>query len=239
MNDKKVLISAYLIFIIGFEHLIIGILSLGILELSVTAFIFFFFYVLMGYSLIRVLKNNLIEENNSILLGCTTIAFLNSLTYFLLIITSAPADRTFLYYLLIIPIAINIFNFPILFLKKIELDQMTLDGKLSYFSIVIIRGLGFSFLFNILAFIGWPMNPIYPMIFYLSVFGLLNLLLSNALYNKISYKNIQLYAIAVLMAGMIIGIGIYFLYPNPKTIVWSMLYIIIIPLRFYYFNKNS
>lgn len=238
MDDKKVLVSAYLIFILGFVHLILALLGIWLLELTITAFIFTGFYIPMGYSLIHLIKNNLLDETRALMLGCTTIAFLNSLTYFLLIITGAPEDRLFLYYLLIIPIVINIINFPILFKKKIELNQMAFDEKLSYFSIVVIRGLGFSFSFNILAWIGFPINPNYPFIIYLLIFGILNLFLSGALYNKSQEKKIHILAFIILLVGMTIGIGLFFVDSNPKTIVWSILYFIVIPIRFYYFNKN-
>lgn len=238
MDDDKVLISGYLIFILGFEHLILAILGLEILELTVTAFIFTAFYIPMGYGLTQLVKNNMLDETKALLLGCTTIAFLNSLTYFLLIITGAPGDRFYLYYLLIAPIAVNIINFPILFKKKIELNQMAFDEKLSYFSIVVIRGLGFSFSFNVLSWIDWPPNPNYQFIIYLSIFGITNLYLSGALYSKSKKKEIQLVAIVLLLGGMTIGIGLYFLDPNLKTIVWSILYLIVIPIRFYYYKKN-
>jgi len=238
MDDKKVLVSGYLMFILGFVHLILAILGMGLLELTITACIFTGFYIPMGYGLIHLVKNNLLDETRALLLGTTTISFLNSLTYFLLIITGAPEDRLYLYYILIIVIVINILNFPILFKKKIELNKMTFDEKLSYFAIVVVRGLGFSFSFNILAFIGWPMDPVYPMIIYLLVFGILNLKLSGVLYNKSQEKKIQKIAIIMLLVGMTIGIGLFFLYPNPKTVVWTILYLIVIPIRFYYFNKS-
>jgi len=238
MDDKKVLVSGYLMFILGFGHLMLAILGFGLLELTITAFIFTGFYIPMGFGLIRLVKNNNLDETKPLLLGCTTISFLNSLTYFLLIITGAPEERVYLYYFLIIIIIINIVNFPVLFKKKLELDKMTFDIKLSYLTIVIIRGLGFSFSFNILAWIGWPINPNYPFIIYLLIFGIINLFMSGALYNKAQERKVQLIAIVVLLSGMTIGIGLFFLDPNPKTIVWSILYIIVIPIRLYYFNKN-
>ncbi|MBD3213605.1 MAG: hypothetical protein GF311_13435 [Candidatus Lokiarchaeota archaeon] len=238
MDDNKVLTSAYIMVILGGFHLILGIMALGLLELSVTAFIFFGFYIPMGLGLINLIKNNLLDETRSLLLGCTTISFLNSLTYFLLIITRAPEERTYLYLFLIIQIIFNIINFPILFKKKIGLDDMVFDEKLSYFSIVVIRGLGFNFTFNILAWIGWPMEPVYPMIIYLLIFGILNLMLSGLLYNKSREKNLQLSAILILLTGMIIGIGLFYFYPSPKIIICTILYLIIIPIRIYYFNNN-
>ncbi|MHA1147959.1 MAG: hypothetical protein ACTSR8_06905 [Promethearchaeota archaeon] len=231
MEDNKVLASAYSMIILGIIHLLIGILALGLLELCVTAFIFFGFYIPFGFILIKLIKNDNLDETRPILIGCATITFLNSLTYFLLILTAAPEDRILLYYLLIIPIIFNIINFPIFFKKKVELDQMVLDEKLSLFSIVIIRGLGFNFTFNILAWIGWPMVPIYPMIIYLLIFGILNLILSGVLYNKSQEKNIQISAIIILLAGMMVGIGLYFIYPNPKTIINTILYLLIINIR--------
>ncbi len=120
MDDRIVLVSAYLMVVLGILHLILGILAVGLLELSVTAFIFFGFYVLMGFGLISLIKKRLLDETRPILIGCATISFLNTLTCFLLIITAAPEDRTYLYYFLIIPIIFNIVNFPIIFKKKIS-----------------------------------------------------------------------------------------------------------------------
>ena len=145
IDDRKVFISGVLTLIIGILHIFIGVLAIGLLELSVTLFIFSIFLLLLSLRLITLMRNNPLDEKGRTVISCATGSFLNAVTMLTHILIASPNDRSFIYVFLFFFIVIDIYNFNIFFIKKIQLDQMDKDDKLSYFTIVIIRGLGLGF----------------------------------------------------------------------------------------------
>ncbi|MHA1488222.1 MAG: hypothetical protein ACTSRI_00800 [Promethearchaeota archaeon] len=238
IDNKFVLFSGLTLFINGLLHVIVGILAIGILDLCVTAFIFSGFFIPIGLKMIQLVKNNLLDETSPMIIASATISFLNSITILTHVITATPEDRLYLYILLIIIIIINCFSFPIVFKKKTELDQMAANEKLSYLSIIIIRGLGLGLLFNVLDWIGFSneFNPL--MIYYILVFGILYIFFGNKLYKQKEIIKIQIWALLMLILGLMLGIILCLLYPNPKFIVNTILFCGLIPIRIYYIKKK-
>ncbi len=239
MTDNKfVLFSGLMLFISGLLHVIVGILAIGLLDLCVTAFIFSGFFIPIGLKMIQLVKNDLLNETRPTIIASATISFLNSITVLTHVITATPEDRIYLYIFLIIIIIINCISFPIVFKKKTELDQMDANEKLSYLSIVIIRGLGLGLLFNALDWIGFSneFNPL--MITYILTFGILYMFFGNKLYKQKDIIKIQIGALLTLILGLMLGIILYLFYPNPKFIVNTILSCGLIPIRFYYVKKK-
>ena len=131
-------------------------------------------------------------------------------------------------------IAIDFIIFPIFFVKKAELDQMKRDDKLSYLSIIVIKGLGLGLLVNVLAWIGLT-NDLNPyMISYILIFGSLNMIYGELLYKRKEQRMIQITAIFVLILGLIFELTLCIFFPNGKSLADVILYSAIIPIRIYY-----
>ena len=236
-NKNKSLIASRLFLISGFLHIIICILAVGLLEISVTAFFFTFFVLWLSSMLNKLIKCNIIGERD-ILISCTTITFLNSMTYLTLILTGAAEERFYLNILMLIVIGFNIVNFIMFFSIKTHLDQMCRAEKLSYFTIVIIRGLGIGLLFTVLSWIV-PPNINFIMIIYILIFGYLNMIYGNKLFNKSKDLKIQIGAVITLILGLLFAIIIFLMViPDPKTFVNILLFCVIIPIRIYYVKKK-
>ena len=238
VDDKKVLMAGILMFISGILHAIGGILSIGLITLVVTFLIFSGFFLLLGLRMIKIMRYDMLDRTKRIIIFCTTISFLNFITILTLILTATPEDRIYLYAFMISFIIIDWINFPIFFIRKIELDQMDFDDKLSYFAIIIIKGLGLGLLFNILAWIGITsdLNPF--MITYILIFGILNIIFGELLYSKKEVIKIQNRAIIILTLGLIFESILLFFFPNAKSIVDIILLIAIIPIRILYVKKK-
>jgi hypothetical protein len=238
VDDKKVLLASYLTLLNGILHATVGVLAIGLLELSLTAFIFSAFFIFLGLKMISLMRNHQLDETKRAIIACTTISFLNSITMFTHILIGSPEDRVYLLGFMIFFTIVDLINFLIFYLKKIELDQMDKGDKISYFAICIIRGIGLGLLFNILAWIGWPPDPNPMMIIYNLIFGTLCLIFGERLYDKKEEKKIQMRALIVLVLGLIIGIVICVIFPFPNTLVNIILYSIVIPIRIYYIRNK-
>ena len=238
IDDKKVLMAGILMFISGILHVIGSILSIGLITLVVTFLIFSGFFLLLGLRIIKIIRYDLLDRTKRIIIFCTTISFLNFITILTHGLTATPGDRIYLYVFVIIFIIIDLINFPIFFIRKIELDQMDFNDKLSYFTIVIIKGLGLGLLFNVLAWIGVISDLNLYMIMYILVFGTLNMIYGELLYAKKEEKKIQNRAIIILVLGLIFETTLIFFFPNAKSLVDIILLGIIIPIRIYYIKKK-
>lgn len=238
IDDKKVLMAVILMFISGILHAIGGILSIGLITLVVTFLIFSGFFFLLGLRMIIIMRYDTLDRTKRIIIFCTTISFLNFITILTHGLTAIPGDRIYLYIFMIIFIIIDLINFPISFIRKIELDQMDFNDKLSYFTIVIIKGLGLGLLFNVLAWIGIISDLNLYMIMYILVFGTLNMIYGELLYTKKEEKKIQNWTIIILVLGLIFETTLIFFFPNAKSLVDIILLGIIIPIRIYYIKKK-
>ena len=238
IDDKKVLMAGILMFISGILHVIGGILSIGLITLVVTFLIFSGFFLLLGLRMIKIMRYDMLDRTKRIIIFCTTISFLNFVTILTHILTITPGDRVYLYVFMIIFIVIDLINFPIFFIRKIELDRMDFDDKLSYLAIVIIKGLGLGLLFNVLAWIGVTsdLNPY--MILFILVFGTLNMIYGELLYTKKEEKKIQNRAIIILVLALIFETILIFFFPNAKSLVDIILIGVIIPIRIYFVKKK-
>ena len=238
VSNKLVLISGYLMLVSGIIHIIVTVLASGLLEIAATALVFGIFFLLLGYIMVMRIRKNQLDETRRIIIWNTTVTILNSITILTHIITRTPEDRFIVYIFLIFVVIINFLCFPIIFIKKTELDRMDGVEKLSFFSIAVIKGLGLGLLFNVLAWIGLT-NDVNPfMIIYILVFGCLNMIYGEMLYRRKENKKIQNSAIIVLILGLIFEAILCFFFVNAKSIVDIFLYIVIIPIRFYYIKNK-
>ncbi len=237
IDNNKTLIAARLFYFTGIFHGILGILARGLLELSVTALIFCFFVILLARILIKLIKYNVLNER-PVIISCTTICFLNSTTYLTLILTGASEGRFYLDIFMVILIALNVINFTIFFNTKAKFDIMDNLEKLSYFSIVIIRGMGIGLLFQILGYIGNPPKPNYIMIIYILIFGIANMFYGERLYSKRKRFGIQIGAIITLVAGFIFAVILIFIFISPKFVVYIILLMILFAITIFYLHKK-
>jgi len=238
VSNKFVLVSGYLMFISGILHLIAVILARGLLEIAATALVFGIFFLILGLIIIIRVRNKQLDETRKIIIWNTTITLLNCITILTHIITRTPEERIIVYIVLILIIIIDLICLPTFFIKKTELDRMDRIDKLSFFSIVVIKGLGLGLLFNVLAWIGL-INDVNPfMIIYILVFGTLNTIYGELLYRRKEDKKIQNRALIVLILGLIIEAILCIFFVNAKSIVDIILYMVLIPIRFYYIKNK-
>lgn len=222
----------------GILHLIVTVLARRILELFVTALLFGIFLLIISIVMIIRVNNNQLDETRRVIIWNTTVSFLNSITIFTHILRKTPEERIVIYYFLILIIIIDLICFVTFFIKKTELDQMDSHDKVSFFSIVVIKGLGLGLLFNVLAWIGL-INDVNPfMIAYILVFGTLNMILGELLYRRKEDKRIQTRALIILILGLTFEAILCFFFTNAKSITDIILYIVIIPIRFYYIRNK-
>ena len=238
VSNTSLLISSYLVLISGITHLVVSILTLGLLTISVTTLLFGISFLLLGLGMIWILKNNLLDETRRLIIFCGTISFLNSVTILTNILTGTAEDRIIIYLFLILFVIIDLISFPIFFIKKTELDSMDKNDKLSYFSILIIRGLGIGLLFNVLAWIGviGDLNPY--MVSYILIFGTINMIFGELLYRKREVKKIQMRAVVFLALGLITELILCFFFLNAKSIADIILYFTVIMIRIYYIKMK-
>ena len=238
VSNKFVLISAYLMFISGILHLVVTILARGLIEIAATALVFAIFFLVLSLIMILRIRKDQLDETRRIVIWNTTITLLNSITILTHIITRTPEDRFIVYLFLIIIVIINLICFPLFFIKKAELDEMDGVEKLSFFSIAVIKGLGLGLLFNVLAWIGLTNDVNSFMIVYILVFGSLNTIYGELLYRRKEDKKIQNRALIVLILGLISEAILCIFFVNAKSIVDIFLYLVIIPIRFYYIKNK-
>jgi len=238
VSDRKVLISGYLLFVSGILHIVACILTLGLITISGTTLIFGISFLPLGLGMIWLLKRNLLDETRKLIIFCATISLLNFLTILTNILTNTAENRITIYLFLILFIIIDLITFPIFFIRKTELDKMDADEKLSYFTIVIIKGLGIGLLFNSLAWIGLTNDLNSYMISYILIFGTTNTIFGELLYRKREEKKIQIRAVVFLTLGLIFEYILCFFFINAKSIVNIILYISVITIRIYYIQKK-
>ena len=238
VSNKFVLISAYLMFISGILHVVVTILARGLIEIAATALVFAIFYLLLSLIMIIRIRKDQLDETRRIVIWNTTVSLLNSVTILTHIITRTPENRIFVYIFLILIIIINLICFPTFFIKKTEFDGMDGIEKLSFFSIVVIKGLGLGLLFNVFAWIGL-INDVNPfMITYILIFGSLNSIFGELLYRRKEIRKIQKRALIVLSLGLIAEANLCIFFVNAKSIVDIFLYSIIIIIRIYYIRNK-
>jgi len=238
VRNKTVLIAGYLFCISGIFHFVVSILSLGLLTLLVITVVFGICFILSGLGMIWLIRKNLLDETRILIIFCGTISFLNSITLFTHILTRTAEERNLIYIFLIVLIIIDIISFSIFFIKKTELDKMDSVGKLSYFSIVIIRGLGLGLLFNVLAWIGVTNDFNLYMVSYILIFGTINMIFGQLLYKKTVEKKIQMSSVLFLALGLIVELILCFFFFNAKSTANIILYAIVIIIRIYYIKNK-
>jgi hypothetical protein len=226
-------------FISGILHIIVTILSRGLIEIAATALIFAIFFISLSSIIIIRLKKNQLDETRRVVIWNTTITLLNSITILTHIITKTPENRIIVYSFLVFIVIISLICFITFFIKKTELDKME-EGieKLSFFSIVVIKGLGLGLLFNVLAWVGLMNNANPFMIIYIVVFGMLNMIFGELLYRRKEVKKIQIRALRVLIFGLLSEAILCIFFVNAKSIVDVFLYIMVICIRFYYIRNK-
>jgi hypothetical protein len=238
VSNKFVLISAYLMFISGILHLVVTILASGLLEIAATALVFAIFFLSLSLIMIIRIRKKQLDETRRIIIWNTTVTLLNSITILTHIVTKTPENRIIIYIFLILIVVISLICFLTFFIKKTELDKMVGIEKLSFLSIVVIKGLGLGLLFNVFAWIGLTNNVNPFMITYILVFGTLNTIFGELLYRRKEVKNIQKRALIILSLGLICEAISFVFFVNAKAVVDIFLYITVIFIRFYYIRNK-
>jgi len=236
--DKKVLTcsSGFLIFISGITHIIVGFLALENLTICITSIIYCVFFVSIGLALIITIKRGMFNEKNRIIVFGIVVTLLNGFANIILLITENVNQKTLIYGFLVWHVCISFTIFPIIFYVKTELDKMNNSEKISFFSIILVKGLGLNYTFQVLRWIGIvnQAGPNYLMISYCLIFGIINSIIGELLYRRKDKSPIQILSIIILLCCGIVGIILWFNFPEPNLLLFLCFHLIILPIRFYY-----
>jgi len=235
-NRTKQFMAARLFFISGIFHIIIGILAFGILNVSITAYVFAFFVIWLSIWFTRLVRIKVIDETN-ILISITTITVLNSLNYLLFILNGNTEGRFFLNMFMYIVLCLNVVNFMIFFITKSQLNSMNTDEKLNYFSIILIRGLGLNLLLGFLGYLQ-PPNQHYLVVVFCIIFGIYNMKYGNKLTTEMDTK-VQIKALITVCLSLISTLLIFFLVVSDLKMLFNiLLFSVVVLIRFYYVKKK-
>lgn len=239
MDDERLnklkLLAVIFIVISGITHVIEGFLAIGLLDLSVTVFIYSFFLIPIGFRLLMLLKKEELDEKKKTIIFASVVIFLNGCASLIFLITTDVGQKFFLYVFIVWHLIVDIYVFSVLFISNTILDKMDTDEKIGYFSNILIRGLGLNYLFQILAQI---LPGLYYMIVYLLIFGIINLIIGNLLYLKKENKQIQILSIILLTIGGIIAVILLIINTTPNLILFVIFHVIILVIRIYYIKRK-
>lgn len=237
-NRTKQFIAARLFFISGIFHIIIGILAFGILNVSITAYVFAFFVIWLSIWFTRLVRINVIDET-AILISVTTITILNTMSFLIFILTGATEGRFFLNMFMYIVLCLNIVNFMIFFNTKSQLNSMDTDEKLNYFSIILIRGLGMNLLFGIIGYLV-PPDPHYLVVVFCLIFGIYNTKYGNKLITEVEDAKVQIKALIIVCLSLISALLIFFFVVSDLKMLFNiLLFSVVVLIRFYYVKKKK
>ncbi|TXT62607.1 MAG: membrane protein of unknown function [Promethearchaeota archaeon] len=237
--SKHLKISSIVFLITGIIHIIIGFIAFTLelvqaIELSVTAWIFAGLVLHRSYMLLKLSDASLILKSTAII-SSATISFLNASTYIILITWGVVFGKLFITSIIILLIIMDFFCFIVFYSAKIQYEHMNTMQKLDYLSIIMIRGLGLTFLFNILAYIGVISDgPNYMMITYNTFFGVALTVYGVKLYTIKESRRVQIGASLTVIFAFIIKIILIVLYKDPKCMFHSILLSITLCIRISY-----
>lgn len=236
--DKKTLtyISGFFIFISGITHLIVCFLALENLTIYITSLIYGIFLVFIGLALIITLRIGRFNEKNRVIVFCIVVMLLNGFANLVLLITENVGHRILIYGFLVWHVCISFSIFPIIFYVKTDLDKMNNSEKISFFSIILVKGLGLNYTFQVLRWIGLEnqAGPNYFMISYCLIFGIINSIIGELLYRRKDKIPIQILSIIIIICCGIIGVILWFSFPEPSLILFLFFHLVILPIRIYY-----
>ena len=236
--DKKILtyIAGFFIFISGITHIVVGFLALENITIFLTSIIYSVFLVFLGLALIITLKRGSFNEKNRIIIFCLVVILLNGFANIVLLITENIGQNILISGFFIWHVCISFTIFPIIFYVKTELDKMNNSEKISFFSIILVKGLGLNYTFQVLRWIGIvnQAGPNYLMISYCLIFGITNSIIGELLYRRKDKTPIQILSIIILICCGIIGLILWFNFPEPNLLLFLCFHLIILPIRFYY-----
>ncbi len=244
VNQKKNLIVARLFLLSGYLHLIVGILAFGVWKITAIAFMMAFFVCWLSSMLAKLIKGNVMAERPPLIFS-TIITFLSSLTYLLFMIMGDTMESeigAILNVFMIIIICINVICFITFYNSKTKIEIMDFPEKLSYFSIVIIRGIGMSMFFHTVTCFS-PFNG--TMALYLSIFGILLMIFGEKLLTESGNIKIQKISLLILFLAVVVGFIVFLISPlrvpplplDWKTFTYIVIVILVIPIRVYYINE--
>lgn len=232
---KSKLIAGIVLILSGVTHIIEGLASVGLTEISVTALIYGVFFLLLGLLLPKIKVRGDFDANKRIFVFINVISFLNACTNMVQLIFADVEQRYFLYGFMIWHIIAAIIIFRILFKIKTTLEQMDSTEKKSYFSILLVKGLGLNYLFQMLAWLV-PLNS--AMVLYFLIFGTINSIIGELLSSSGENKKVQILGIVIPIISGTICIVLVFYYFVPNLILFAIFHIIVIIIRIAYLKKK-
>ena len=239
MNDETLAklrrLSAILVTISGISQLIAGFVSVGLTVPLVTLILYGGFLIFLGLQSLNLQKKNNFTKDKLVVMFGTVVPFLNlfaNITLFLFEIS----ERPIIGYFLIVHIILSCIIYPINYYSIIQFDEMDTFVAVTFFGIVLTRGLGLGYLFQPLGWVLGGVNLI--MIGYLITFALLNTFMGRKIYSNPDDKQIQIRAIIIMTANFVVGGILLFFFPTPNQTLFIMFALLAIIIRSYYVKKK-
>ena len=240
MNDETLeklkRLAAILTLTSGMSQIIAAILSIGMLTVVVTLILFGGFLIFIGLRTLQLIKKNELTKDKEIVIIGTVVPFLTAFANLFLLLFEV-SERPFIGIFLIFHIILSIFIFPINFYAKMKFDEMNRFDAITYWGIILTRGLGLNYLFQPLA---WVLPDVFnpTMIIYLLTFGFINSVIGRRIYKEKENKRIQVIAIICLAACGLIGLIFVIIWTTPNQILFVTFAGIDVVIRTYYVKKK-
>ncbi len=240
MNDEKLdklkRLSAILTLISGISQVVAALLSAGMITPLVTLILFGLFLIFIGLRALQFIKKGELTKDKEIVIVGTVVPFLNAFANLFLLLFEI-SERPLIGIFLIVHIIFSAIIFPINFYVKMKFDEMNRFDAITYWGIILTRGLGLNYLFQPLA---WILPDVFnpTMIIYLLTFGFINSIMGRKIYKEKENKQIQIAAIICVAACGLIGLIFVIIWPTPNQVLFVTLAGIDVLIRAYYVKKT-
>ena len=232
--SKLDFVGGLVVVILGITHIILAVLlaQVGYYRESIIPAVYGCIFLPGGLVFFAVSLKDKLRIKRLIINASCILLLMGGISNLILLITMNIGTQTFIQILFLLHIVLCGLTLPITFLGYVVLENLDKREKLSYFSIVLLRGSG---IFHLLQ----------PVIYTLTLetqgmflFGVLYLLVTVFLIRRKESKGVQLIGFLLPIIGAILGMGVLFMNPTPYVIVFLIFDVIIIAIRLYYFKTR-
>jgi len=232
--SKLDLVGGLVVVILGITHIILAVLlgQLGYYRESIIPAVYGCIFLPGGLAFFAVSLKGKLRIKKLIINTSCILLLMGGISNLILLITMNIGPQPFIQILFLLHIVLCCLTLPITFLRYVVLENLDRREKLSYFSIVLLRGSG---IFHILQPVIYTPTLETQGMF---VFGVLYLLITVLLIRRKEKKGVQLIGFILPIIGLILGIGVLFMNPTPYVIVFVIFDVVISPIRLYYIKTH-
>ncbi len=232
--SKLDLAGGLVVIILGVTHIILAVLlaQLGYYRESIVPAVYGFIFLPGGLSFFMVSIKGKLSIKKLIINTSCILLLMGGLSNLIQLLTVNVGPQIFIQVLFLLHIVLCCITLPITFSRYVVIENLDRREKLSYFSIVLLRGSG---IFHILQPVIYTPTLETQGMF---VFGVLYLLITVFLIRRKERRVFQLIGFILPIIGAILGVGVLFMNPTPYVIVFIIFDVLISPIRLYYIKTQ-